>query len=51
VIVMDLEEREWPLLGGYNVAMGMVEDSDADADGIVLLFEDRKGGYDPGWVM
>jgi len=25
---MDLEEREWPLLGGYNVEMGMVEDSD-----------------------
>jgi hypothetical protein len=32
---MDLEEREWPLLGGYNVAMGMVEDS--DADGMVLV--------------
>jgi hypothetical protein len=43
VIVMDLEEREWPLLGGYNVEMGMVEDSD------VKVFEDRKGGgCDPG---
>jgi hypothetical protein len=49
VMVMDLEEQEWPLLGGYNVemriGMGMVE----DLDGIgMVLFEDRKGGCDPG---
>jgi hypothetical protein len=43
VIVMDLEEREWPLLGGYNVEMGMVEASDG-----MVWFEDRKGGCDPG---
>jgi hypothetical protein len=43
VIAMDLEEQEWPLLGGYNVEMGMVEDSDGG-----VLFEDRKGGCDPG---
>jgi hypothetical protein len=39
VIVMDLEERELPLLGGYNVEMGIVEGSDG-----MVLFEDRKEG-------
>lgn len=40
---MGLEERVWPLLGGYKVEMGMFEGSDG-----MVLFEDRKGGCDPG---
>lgn len=40
---MDWEEKEWPLLGGYNVEMGMFGGSDG-----MVLFEDRKGGCDPG---
>lgn len=34
---MGLEEREWPLLGGYNVEMGMVGGSDG-----MELFEVKK---------